>query len=301
MTIKVASKLDRVQMQILIPESAVVAVKKGFEQLCGKYLVAPEYTFGPKIQTMHARFFINYGEAAMRVRLSKIYKKNYIKYDFNPNNLSSNELRKFINLSQSMCSASYPNVLEQGKLARFEIAVDYLNVHTSGHLFHRPYATNFKYLTNPKQYGGTYYFGSKDSALQLTIYDKSEEQQAAGKPIAFSKLLRIEARCAPTHVTVHELDKLPNHFAKLVVCSFAELQKIPYPSEPAIWNLFLKRAYIYGAKKALQAVPMVHRKSFTNMLKSNQASWWSPDTILNGFPHRAKSQLQLEFAKSVLQ
>lgn len=299
MALIVAPHIDRVKLVCAIPKALMNGVEKGYLQMCGKYCTYPDTFASAEYQMYKVSLFPNHGVDAMRVELYRCYGKRYLRYDFNPNNISIPDLRTFIKHTQYMGFGSYSHALIAGAIRELEIAVDVVSQHTSQYICYRPYVHGSDFKTDGKQEGGTYYLGSKDSDRYYAVYDKAEERHAKGLPYPYQMAMRIEARLQGQAIKVSEMADLPNPFMNLTVGDI-NLMKKDLSVQPAIRNSFIKLALKHGAPFALTKFSPKQKKALIAMIKACAAQWWKPNMVLENFAERALGQIQVAFAEDMV-
>lgn len=163
---------------------------------------------------------------------------------------------------------SFARAIDSGHVKKLELAVDYSGLHTSQFVCHYKGVRKSNVITNDDSTGISFYCGSRNSRIQMVVYDKAQEiRDKGGLPFCQHLLrteLRIQTRKEPLLEVVQEiLNADPfDHFY------IVEKEKaLGVATTIQDWSKFLSTCSLLGTAKALRKFPQ-HKKKFLEMLKA---------------------------------
>ncbi len=203
------------------------------------------------------------GSERLQVSVLQCFKSKWIAYRFK----GSISVNIFDEATLLLGEYSFLNALRDHGVKRLELAVDYLGLHTTQFISHYLGVKKSHVESNAQSTGFTQYSGSRNSAIQLAVYDKAQEIRDKGGVPIISNLMRIELRfqdreSSLPNLIVEAFDKDP--FSKVLIVS--KVSALKYETSIKAWPPFLSCCSDMGVANALQHFKE-HKKSFLEALR----------------------------------
>lgn len=163
---------------------------------------------------------------------------------------------------------SFASAIHSGHVKKLELAVDYSGLHTSQFVCHYKGVRKSNVITNDDSTGVSYYCGSRNSRIQMVVYDKAQEiRDKGGLPFCEHLLraeLRIQTRKEPLLEVIQEILNVDPFDSFYIV---DKEKALSLKTTIQDWSKFLSTCSLIGTAKALRKFPQ-HKKKFLEMLKA---------------------------------
>ena len=228
-------------------------------------------------------------DKTIRVSVESHYGRRFVKYDFKPNDFSSAEIVTFNEASTIFGQPSLRNSIQLGNVSYVELAIDYVGVIPADILYFNPYSRPSAY--GPDVLHGGYYLGSRRSRRRFHVYNRSKHPQANPLEIAWSPLMRVEARLRDCKLRPIDLGKLKNPFLSLRIVD-QKLLAQSIPKAPGL-AMALEACRTLGSPRAFKVFPE-WKHAILEAAKTSQVSWWRPHLAMKKWPDMVQSQLRFK-------
>lgn len=219
-------------------------------------------------------------QETLRIQLGLSHHKTYVRFDFNPANLSALEWEQLRLHLEYMLEFGYASLLTDAHVSYLEVAVDCHGIEWENLLLFDSQLKNSCWYPDFYAPHPTSYLGRRGSNRVLRAYDRVARLKAAGKPSGTENVTRIEASLRKVGCDVAGLPSIKNPFTSVGICRFADAQA--QCSEPG-WQQFLKHCRWVGACESIQMAGKTKNK-YLERLKNVGCDWWSPSLIWDAYP-----------------
>lgn len=196
--------------------------------------------------------------------------KAFIRFEFNPRTIDRGALSSFFQYVFFMG-------VEPARLTitRLGVAID-IPGHPRDYLIDGKGFHVESSINSTKGYD-TVYIGTENSGLQVSVYNKTEEQESKGFKMK-EQVTRLEFRFKYEALS---LNGPVNSFERVRVYSYSPTLPVLMEAKikPYNWYLFLDSCALRGCGGALKILPAYQRAIYRNALDSSSATWWNPDSI----------------------
>lgn len=219
-------------------------------------------------------------------------KKSYrpdLRLEFNPVKAGPSGMKALREvLDQLLPFGGWDFLMKKGKVSRLDVAADIKGIRM--HHFHLLPQQVLVTKTYEKQAKLKTIYVGKPTGNQLTVYSKSAEMAAAGKPLPVPTV-RIEKRLKKLGKSLSQLDKLENPFLGFNIVSTPPGPPAgeETPKNKYIWTLFLDSVARRTLGPALKLLPQAKMTTYRNHFKGFEQPWWDVKKVWAQWPETLKN------------
>ncbi|MBB3066653.1 hypothetical protein [Limibacillus halophilus] len=231
----------------------------------------------------YGTYLAQVGEKQSPVRIVMGPKKSHLPFismEFNPSNIGAKGIQELHNVLKYFLPGGYVYFLEQGKVARIDIAVDLGGVDLKQiHPLPSHATKSLRYTKSG--YLETICFGASKSYKRVRIYDKASEKKQSSPGLEFpSPLTRFEYTLRNQSL-LKELLNLENPFLNLLVM---EMPTAPMNVNLKHWTIFADSVEVRGLQAALALLPQKTRQRYRKVFKKTPLKEWTPEPWWDHWP-----------------
>jgi hypothetical protein len=289
MSIMLEPVLDRVIVrQQLKPEHFCeqLSMLELLAQTKGLKITYPQKGIGKVCHLTHKKVGVQ-----ATISVHSYHGKAFIRYNYKPGEVGTSGIDALKQISSfyfgwaKEMSADLDAAVDRGRISYAEVATDYPWKASDDLLVHLMQSASSARFIDGAQLG-TQYSGGRESAHQLSCYDKSLERWQKGQPWPFAQTFRIEMRLR-TKMTSAEVIALNHPYSRVRVYSLSKAASLS-TEKPAAWSAFLACARVSGVAAALTNLGGTHghykRQRLLQLLSQCQVDWFDPNLFSKNWP-----------------